>query len=229
MRFNIRKLIIHVLCVIFSIIIQYALIMSFISEGLTDITPLGIFFLGRLQMSISILFHLIPLNIILILLLSWLYLTRNLFTASSRALASAKARISSKSLDLAAESRLLRFTLLGALSTILLFGFLSFIILTLICPLFLYGFVTNLYWSNSLFRSLIEWSKQINLSLINAVGPLAIAFRNSFWSLIKPLSELIITLNVTWKYLICQNITAWSTAITVLAYVRYCRRVGKTT
>lgn len=219
-RFDARKIAMHVLYIIFSVIIQYTLIMSFISEGLTYATTLEILNI--------ILFLLIPLNVILILLLSWLYLTRNLFTAPLKAPVGAKARINSnKSLDLAAEDRLLRSTFLGVLSTVLLFGFLSLIMLMLMCPFFLYGSVVNLYRSSSLFRSLIELSKQINSSLINAIGPFAIVFRNSFWELIKPLGQLIITLNVTWKYLICQNVAAWSTAITILAYVKYCRRMRK--
>ena len=219
-RFDARKLVMHVLCIIFSVIIQYTLIMSFISEGLTYTTT-------PLETLNIILFLLIPLNVILILLLSWLHLTRNLFTVPLKASAGAKARISDKSLDLAAGGRLLHSTFLGALSTILLFCFLSFIMLALMCPFFLYGFATNLYWSSGLFRSLIESSKQINSSLINAIAPLAISFRNSLWGLIKPLNELITTLNVTWKYLICQNVAAWSTAITILAYVKYRGRVRK--
>lgn len=202
-----KRLIPYLLHLAVSILIQYALLKVFISEGLTATAP---------QISVIVLLYLIPLNIILVLLFSWIYLMRHLSTAPPKTLAKG-GRVTPSLIKAGLSQPAFR----GVLGITLLFGFLSFIIFVLVYPESLFRLSESLYWSSGLFRGLIKLSYQINKFMVGALGSLALSFRSSILGLIRPLSEATMMLDVRWKYLICQNIAAWATALFILVYVRY--------
>ncbi len=216
---NLKNIIVNLLGVIVIFLLQYALIASFASMGLVDPAPLEISLGGNLpSISISILFHLIPLNVVFILLSSWIYLNK-LISGKPKTFRPIKRGGETKSLT--GKFHFLESIPKGILGVIALFSFLLFIIFMLVYPSALYNFTLNLYQSNYFFRAFIKWSSQVNSSLINAVGLFAASFRSSLSGLIKPLSEPLIKADITWKYLICQNVTAWLTVIFALAYGKY--------
>ncbi len=212
-RFNLKESI-NLLYLIAASLLQYLLVASFTSMGLADTAPLKISF-GGTSIYISILFHLIPLNVILIILLSSTYLSKCKFKPSKKhtITTTGKGGIG------------LRFThsiLKEGLGVILLFGFSAFTLLALICPSAPYNFVVNLYFTNEFFRGFIQWSSWLHSSLIGFVDLFAVSFRSGLWNLVRPIGEPILSLNIEWKYLLCQNVAAWITAILTLAYGRYC-------
>lgn len=190
-----------------SILIQYALIEAFIIQGLVYMMP---------DLYKIILLYLIPLNVISVLLLSWIHLTKYMPMWTRAPIKGGKP---AAPIMVHPSQKIPK----SVLITILLFGFLSFITFVLVCPTSVYEFAANLYRNNWFFKGLIESSHQFNTSLIGSVGSLALSFRNSIWGLIRPLGETIVALDLVWKYLICQNTAAWTTAIVVLTYARYCR------
>lgn len=215
-HFNLKNATIYFLYALIVLLLQYALIESFNAQGLVDATLLRVSLWGAgPEISISILLQLIPLNITLIALLNLIYLVRYSPVTPKKP----KSAIGSLS----------KTTIKNAFGLILLLGFLTFVTFALLCPFALLGFAAKLYRSDGFFRGLIEWSKQINLTLINALGLIAASFRSSVWGLIGPLSEHIIKLDAAWKYLICQNIIAWLTSTLILAYVQLYLKRSKST
>lgn len=202
-----KRLVPYFLHLALSILVQYALLRAFISEGLATATS---------QISAIVLLYLIPLNVILVLLFSWIYLMRHPSTALPKTLA--KGGGVTKSLIRASLSQP---AFRGVLGITLLFGFLSLTIFALFSPQSFFRLSSSLYWSSGLFRDLIKSSYRLNKFMAGALGSLTYSFRSSILGLIGPLSGAAMTLDVTWKYLICQNIAAWTTALFILAYVRY--------
>ena len=224
-RFNLRKTTRYILYLAIILLIQYASATLFISEGLSDPTLLKISLGERLpQIHLSIILHLIPLNVVTIIFFNLIYLERYLSVASRKTMMPVKA--GGKSLSKTVQFAQSIYG--GSLGIILLFAFSSLITFILICPSTLHKFVVDLYWSNILFKSIIEWTRQINSSLIGILSSFAITFRNSIWGLIKPLSETLLNLDVIWKYLIYQNIIAWVPSTIVLVYVKHGERRRKT-
>jgi hypothetical protein len=204
------------------LLMEYASVISFVSEGLFDPSPLKISLgEGLPQIYLSIFLHLIPLNVAIIIFFNIIYFEKYLSAMSRKRIMQVKA--GGKTLLETFQS-----AYGGSLSIILLFAFSSLITFILICPSILHKFAVNLYWSNILFKGVIGWTRQINSLLISILSSLAISFRNNLWGLIKPFSEMLLNLEVSWKYLIYQNIVAWVPSIIVLAYVKLGERRKKT-
>lgn len=218
-QLNLKNITVNLSGVIAVLLLEYALIESFISIGLVDPAPLEIHLGGNLpSIYVSIIFHLIPLNVTLILMLSWIHLNK-IISEGKRTYKpvrrGGKSKSSAKTLH---SSELIPKEIPGV---IILFSFLLFVLFMSVCPYALYNLVLNLYWGNDLFRALIEWSSQINSSLIDAVGLFAASLRGGISSLIRPLSDPLLEVDVVWKYLICQNAAAWLTTMFTLAYGKY--------
>ncbi|MEM1506865.1 MAG: hypothetical protein QXU02_02560 [Candidatus Bathyarchaeia archaeon] len=220
LNLSLKSFSVYILCTVAAILSQYLLVTYFISEGLVDPTHLTLFS-GFPELRISILFHLLPLNVILILLLDLVYLMRNL-PASPRT-ASAKPHGRPQSLISRASTLFSRRDFEGAFIAVSLFLISLIITFTLLCPSALYNFAVSLYLSGSLLRSLVTQFGQMNLLLKGFIGSSAASFRRAS----QPLVEALTGINVAWKYLLCQNIAAWLTSIVALAYVRYCSKASK--
>lgn len=207
------------------ILLQYMLVTDFIYRGLTDPALLKVSFEDELfQIYVSILLYLIPLNVIAIALFSWIQFERNFSKIRAKNVLLAKAgkmggEIASLKIISLSQSIYVR-----SLSIALLFAFSLLITFILVNPSAPYEFAVNLYWNNAFFRSLILWSRQINSLLTNALGLFAASFRTALLGLVKPFSDAFSGLSITWKYLICQNITAWTVSILTIIYVRYGKR-----
>ncbi|MBS7634524.1 hypothetical protein KEJ34_03370 [Candidatus Bathyarchaeota archaeon] len=217
-----RSIILHVPCILFAVLIQYALIESFAYAGLEEIVLLEIPIGGGFQ--IGILFHLIPLNVILVLYYSWIYLMRYRtvgLTEAARRKTAAEPKAAKK---VESPKNIIRrlwsdFTIPMGIT-----AFFALLLLTsfaLLCPSVLNNFAASLYRGNNIFRGLISWFFQINSSLMGAVGLLAASFRISLESSLKPAIKSILGLDLAWKYLLCQNTAAWATVLYMLAYVKY--------
>lgn len=207
------------------ILLQYALVTDFIYRGLADPALLKVSFEDELfQIYVSILLYLIPLNVIIIALFSWMYFERNLSMIRARNVLPAKAeKVASKIASLKITN-LSQSIYVRSLSIALLFALSLLIAFTLVNPSVPYEFAVSFYWNNAFFRSLILWSRQINSLLANVLGLFAASFRTSLSGLIKPFIEVFSSLNIVWKYLICQNITAWAFSVLITIYVKYGRR-----
>ena len=213
---RLKSIVVNLIGVIIIFLLQYALVTSFISIGLNDPSPLEISLGKNLpSISISLIFHLIPLNVTFIIILSWIYLNKSIKPKTYKPIKKGKKSALTKTFYF------LESIPKGTLGVVILFSFLLFILFISVYPSSLYFFVLNLYWSSDLFRALVKLFSQLNSSLINAIGLPAVFLRNSISGLIKPLSTSLLEANVIWKYLICQNVTAWLTATLTLAYGKY--------
>jgi hypothetical protein len=99
----------------------------------------------------------------------------------------------------------------------------------LVQPTFIYDIVVGLYTGNpSLPLAIRGISEGIASSPIgglttavnDALAGIAIGFWNTFEGAGK-LTESLVQLDLTWKYVICQNIAAWVSAFAVWAYGKY--------
>lgn len=220
--YGVIRNIVNLLGVIIVFLLQYVLITFFMSIGLVDPAPLEISLGANLpSISISILFHLIPLNVVFIILLSWVYL--NKFISERPKMYKSTGRVR-KSRSQIKTFYFFNFVPKGPIGVVILFSFLLFILSISLYPSTLYNFTQHLYWSNDLFRAFIKQSSQINSFIIKAVGLFATSFRSSIASPIKSVSDSLLKTNVMWKYLICQNVAAWLTATLVLAYCKHYER-----
>jgi len=219
---NGRNLIIYVSWVLLAILIQYGLVMSFVYAGLRDIALLKIPVGGGFQ--IGVLFHLIPLNVILVLCYDWIYLVEHKAAGSIEA-AHYKAAAAPKADRGVKSPRSLIYSLWTGLkvpaSLTALFAFLLLTSFILLCPSILNDFAASLYHGSIFFRGLISWSAHINSSLIETLVFFIASFRISLEAPFKSIIKSILGIDLIWKYLICQNIAAWATTIYMLTYVRH--------
>lgn len=210
---SLKNLIIHILYVVIVAASQYLLVTHFISEGLSD----PIYLIPFNGMHISILFHLIPINVALILLLDLIYLMRSLPPSSRTLSMDMRGRSVAKSLTNRVLALVSRKDFESAFIAASLFHLSLMASVIALSPSALYNSTVNLYLSSGLFRGLIKHFGSINAFLIGFMGSSAISFRRY----LQPLIEALMNIDVVWKYLLCQNIAAWLTSIVVLMYVRY--------
>lgn len=215
-----RSTILFVSCILFAVLTQYVSVESFIYAGLKDIILLEIPIGGVFR--IGILFHLIPLNVILMLYYNWIYLMRHIGLTGAARYKTAKASKVAKKIE--STKNLIHqlwadFTI--PISITAFFALLFLTLFALLCPSVLSDFAASIYNGNNFFRGLISRSAQMNSFLMGAIGSLAASFRISLESSLKPAIKSVLGLDLAWKYLLCQNAAAWATALYILAYVKY--------
>lgn len=264
-----------------AIIIEYLIVALFLSFGLEDkyLLTQTFQFLGTtifFTLSISPLFHLIPIGIIFVLGANWVYLTRyvvvprrieplkkpsmmpkdrfqkpksrrfksirqffkslsNRFERISRSLKAFFNRISAAFLRIRGISYVTqrlsfaRASVKSSATVLALFIVSAFALYLLVQPTFIYDIVVGLYTGNpSLPLAIRGISEGIASSPIgglttavnDALAGIAIGFWNTFEGAGK-LTESLVQLDLTWKYVICQNIAAWVSALAVWAYGKY--------
>lgn len=256
-----------------AVLIEYLMVYLFRSFGLTDIQAFLLPWTSSvLTITVSPLFHLIPLGVILVLISSWAYLTRYIAKVPRRRMPAKKPptrkreptrrvrrkhfrslrnfsrklhrkfRRFSKALNrLRGISEVLRrrFFARAALksaATVLFVFIISFLALYLLgFPSFIHDQVIELYRGNPSFQGFVVRTIEIASSIGSTLSPIgwlasaingalissAPGFRSAIEglsvSITKPLSEL----SLVWKYVICQNIAAWVSAVAALAYGQY--------
>jgi len=261
-----------------ALLIEYVLVSSFISFGLTDKTPLTTTFQfpltqSPLTITISPLFHLTPFGVIVVLVSSWTYLTKYIavaprrmkpikkpptiqkkglskrvsgkFRKVSRALKSFYRRLSTAVLRVRGVSYVLTRLFFAraavkstaSIITVFLASFLALYILGY--PRSTYDAVVRLYQlSPSFFRFVLKTTEvaggvaqvlspigllgsAINKALLAAAPGFRSALENFGASTTGPITKL----DLVGRYALCQNLAAWVSAVTALAYGRYTSRL----
>ena len=102
-------------------------------------------------------------------------------------------------------------------------------------PNFIYEAVTGFYKTNPTFHEFVittfeitqgigqtltplEW---LGSTINNALLAMAPSFRTALESFGTSTTGPLVTLDLVWKYAICQNIAAWASALTALTYAQY--------
>jgi len=240
-----------------ALLIEYLVVYLFISFGLTD-TFLFTDYLFTLP--ISPLFHLLPLGVTIVLVSSWMYLTKHIAVVPQKKLPTKpkrqrlrprKVRFRSikrffkkinrkfERINRALESFYqLHFAKATVKSTATIIGVFLVSILTLYTvgsPSFIYEAITGFYKTNPSFHGFVlktfEITQGIGQTLVplgwlgsainNALLAMAPGFRSALEGFGTTITGPIVTLDLVWKYAICQNIAAWASALTALTYGQY--------
>jgi hypothetical protein len=236
-----------------TLFIQYLVVYLFTSFGLTDTFQ----FTG---LPISPLFHLLPLGITIVLLSSWMYLTKHIAVVPRKKaptkpqrqhLRPQKVRFKSikrffkkisrkfEWISRALESFYqLHFAKATVKSTATIIGVFLVSALTLYIigsPNFIHEAVTGFYNANPSFHEFVlktfETTQGIGQTLTpigwlgstinNALLTVAPSFRNALEGFGTSMTGPLVTLDLVWKYVLCQNIAAWASALTALTYGQY--------
>lgn len=265
--------------IMFSLLVvltEYAAVLLSLSFGLTDQNVLsGTFqFPGTtwtFTITISPLFHLIPLGVILVLISSWVYLTQYVAVRPRRVepvrkkflLKKPRKRRAPKSFrrfwkrisrSFTAFYRWVRDTFMGirgvsqlwqklffakaavksAVSILVVFTLLVLLIYAIAYPTLIHNSVVGFYNWNSACLGVVATTINAAHSLAEALGPiggiasafdgalksLAPGFRSSLDSLGSVVAPLV-ELDAVGKYVVCQNLAAWISALLVMVYGRF--------
>lgn len=123
----------------------------------------------------------------------------------------------------------------GALITLSAFSVLAVLVYLLEYPQTLYEATVNLYQGNPLLLNLVFGLHEAIRGLAVALGPLgwlpsavndallksAPSFKKALDLSLKPILEAFSGLNITWRYLVCQNLAALTSASIAIVYGRY--------
>ncbi len=251
---------------------EYILVRFFLSNGLVDnflITEtLQIPLTNSLfNLTVSPLFHLIPLGVVTVLVASWMYLTKYMavvphrmgtgkkvsttqkrrYTKFRRTLSSLFRRLSTPFLRIRNVSYLIQrlFFARAALkstATILTVFIGSILLLyALVNPELIHERVNRFYAENPTFLwfvlgtiskageigkalSPIGWLATTINSVLIAGAP---GLRSFLEGVGAPIAKPIAKIDLVWKYALCQNASAWISAIVTLAYGRFTLRLSR--
>ncbi len=125
-------------------------------------------------------------------------------------------------------------------ATVVLIFLVSFLTLHLMGhPSLIHDLVVGLYRGNPSFHGFVIGTIDIAGSIGQALAPIELlvsaindalisaapAFRGALEGFITSITEPLVKLDLTWRYVICQNIAAWLSAIAALAYGQYTSRL----
>jgi len=120
--------------------------------------------------------------------------------------------------SLFSRSHFARAAIKGSAAILSLFMFSVFLLYVIGRPTFLYELGSQFYWDNPHFQWFIlgiHEAAQLFAQSLSYIG--LSSFLNS---LIAPLAKTMVELDVLWKYLLCQNVAAYVSALLVLFYGR---------
>jgi len=256
------------------LLVEYLLVYSFLSLGLTDKNLLQLSLTSpAFTVTISPLFHLIPLGVILVLASSWIYLVKQvaviprgrelakrapvaprkqpLIGASgrrfkalrrlSKGLSGFYRRMGAAALRvrgvsyMAKRLHFARATVKSAVNSLAIFLGAAIVLYLLGNPKSIQDLVVSFYAANPSFLDLIQKIMGGAQAVAQALSPLgwvasalnqallaaAPGFRSALLALGAPIVDPIVGLDLVGKYLVCQNVAAWASAVTALAYGRY--------
>ena len=214
-----------------AILIEYGVVSAFINAGAME--GFTFEFVG-IQLSLA--FHIIPLNVVATLVICWIYLTKSLASvpsvfSMSRASKTRKTsrlkRKRSRGVDTQHFERLVvfwrrshfgRFLVKSSIVMFSLFLFLIFLSYSAVCPTLLYEIVTHFYKENSFYRSFIEGTSRFISDLNISFGSASVSFASSLSNTIAPIGTVLVFLDPIYKYLFCQNMSTWISALIILIY-----------
>lgn len=236
---------------------EYLVVHLFISFGLTDTF---LFTDSLFTLPISPLFHLLPLGVTVVLVSSWMYLTKHIAVVPQKKsptkpkrqrLRTRKVRFKSIRRFFKRISKKfgwisrpiesfyqLHFAKATVKSTATIIGIFLVSILTLHTvgsPSFIYEIVTGFYKTNPSFHGFVLKTFEITQGIGQTLAPLgwlgsainnallamAPSFRSALEGFGASTTGPMVTLDLVWKYAICQNIAAWASALTALTYGQY--------
>jgi len=230
------------------ILVEFGIVQLSILLGVTDS-----FMISLGAVSISPLFHILPLIVVIVLTLSWFYLNESLKIASYRKREKISEKIKKRrktgkigrinefiqkiKLPESLRKVLRSSSFKGAFVTIIFFPSLALIVYLITYPDMLYNFTYSMFKSNpSLlgfaiairnFASSIGQTLPplgwIASSIDNSLKSAAPGFRNSV-SGFGDLINALASLDANSKYILCQNLAAWIPALIILAYGKYVSR-----
>jgi len=266
----------------FTIITEYVIVASFLSSGLTDkhLLTQTFQFPGTnilFTLSISPLFHLMPIGVILVLVANWVYLTRYVAVVPRRAEPSKKPPMKPKSrypkLMLKLFKSIRQFSknlgkrfekinrsfskfsnrvkaaflripgvsyltqrlsfahaaVKSSITVLAVFVVSVFAVYLLVQPTSIYDAVVGFYTGNPSLPYAVKGVCDgiasspiggLTTGINNALAGVAIWFWNTFEGVGK-LTESLVQLDLVWKYVICQNVATWVSALMVWAYGKY--------
>lgn len=237
-----------ILFVTIATITEYVIVLYAMNLGVKDTTALQ-WSTQLLTVTISPLFHLVPITVIIALLFSWTYLTKHIATKPYEE-RKGKTRTVAKR---GKESRVKRFfgrvkagllrvrgisylwrrihfaraTIKSALTILLAFGTFVLLISLIAFPKLIPQIMANLYENNPTLLNSMKGSAEtlapigsIFSGINNALLAVAPGFRN-FVSGLGNILRPLTTLDNAGKYLAFQNVAAWVAALAVLFYVEF--------
>jgi hypothetical protein len=239
------------LFLVIAVLLEVLVVWYAVSLGVKD-TPLqwSFIFPGtsfNATITISPLFHLVPIAVVLTLMSSWAYLKKQIAVKaggaqrarstviSKRAKAQKTRRIKIRSIfsrkkpaaDFRKETRPRQASLRSALIVLITFSALLLMISLFAFPGVIYQFVASVYENNpsldNFARGTATYLGTVFSSINNALTGAAPGFGNfvvAVGTVIAPLA----TLDNAGKYLVFQNAAAWASTLIVILYARYGRK-----
>ena len=217
---------------------EFFMVSFFMGSGLTEAT----------QLPVSLLFHILPITVIVVLVLSWTYLTKHVVVrpyrkattkvSKSRRHPRRRARKSNTSIietiknvlgkigsalnsgDQSAALQRRSFSSVAFESgiTVLAVFLLAFILLAVLVYPRLFTDFAVEFYSKT---SGLQSVAKGAISIAGGLEPLASGFRSAFAGLVSPNLPSFTGADLLWRYVFCQNAAAWISAISALVYVRY--------
>lgn len=228
-----------------AILIEYLIILYAISLGTTD--PALITLTWPTTITISPLFHIIPIIVIITLVASWTYLTKKLATRPLGQRAAPKPQKHPKAPTAKTEQkpkqtvwqriRQAKKPIKTAIIITLLFLLFTLTATVLAYPQLIYSTIASGYQNNLNLTNFVSSVNNAIQGFNQATGPLggiAVAINNGIRILSPGIRGAgtalgngltpIATIDPAGKYLAIQNIAAWITVLAVIFYARYTRK-----
>jgi hypothetical protein len=238
-----KGLLIVVLFIALALISEFFMISFFTGAGLTEAFTFKFF-----TITISPLFHLLPLGVVLVLFSSWIYFSKYLVKGSRRKspakaskigrrrtrrrkpqmnflqrIVSAIGNFFGRSRGVSFVQRRLSFGVLAVESTVTILAMflLSIIIVSvLVYPHLFTDFAVGLYANSALHGFLLQLNGILR-AILSSIDALAPGLRNIFEAFVPSKSQSLTGGDLLWRYVFVQNVAAWVSAIAALAYGKY--------
>jgi hypothetical protein len=220
---------------------EFFMVSFFAGSGLTETSLYPI--------SVSPLFHILPLAVILVLVSSWMYLTNHIAmrphkispakvskrlrrrsrrTKSTGTLVGAFKRILNQISSVLTPSRGVlslpqKFSFgrvaFESLVTVLTIFLLSTILLSvLVYPNLFTDFAVGFYSKTSPLQGFLQSFAGDVVSIASGLDSIAPGFRKAFEDLVLARPPSLTEVELLWRYVFCQNVAAWISAIAALSY-----------
>jgi len=248
------------LYLLLALTIEYAIVLSFLNLGLSETTPirLSLNIPGidiTITLKVSLIFHLIPVGVVITMLASWIHLTKCIVRRPPKKAARPVERrtkrvrgrkalgerrsptgFMNRIMVLTGLDKLsrwvvnmpfLRVTAGGAIITISVFLLSTAGLYLLLYPNSIYEAVLGFYRDNPSLLTFIYGTSESfkgltqTLSLSEVLTSLALSFRGAVGASLSPTLTVIAGLDTLSKYLLCQNMAAWISALSSILYGRY--------
>ena len=219
---------------------EFFMVSFFAGSGLTEV--------ATSLLPVSLLFHILPLGVIIVLVLSWTYLTKNMAmrpqrkaptkVSKSRRRAKRRARKSSSSAIGAVKNVLAklgsgggsyvprrlsfgRVAFENAITVLTVFLLAIILLAVLVYPNLFTDFAVGFYSKTAALQGFLRSLAEGMVSVFGGLQSIAPGFRHAFEGIVSSRWVSLSGGDLLWRYVFCQNAAAWISAISVLVYVRY--------